>query len=359
MNKRIYLVSIIGCLLVLLMAPPSYAQVEFSLDDLPLPFGSAEDEYGLGLPAMVNLYIGPSPSLAIFGFIDSTILFPGPAFAYQIPNTTYVDGLSTNHRPLNRFQNPWIFLRFSIDRVTGGLPGSWSNAEAFANQQCGDMYDSTVPYLHPANFIPLPPPAFPPYGGPLPPAGTGITNILNNDDNFFGLLTGMIMTPPSPALAPLIVPGGQHDNIDAYNDYPGTMRYYTVSPAETPLSGQLPADIMLLGGGVWAFAPQCGLDRFGAGSDSIDALALWDNNTTGQCEPGIDFALFSLAPGSQTLTQLVAMGFPVDGGTVFLTDFQGWFYAYTWSTDNGLAPFPVPPLLGNPQDVNMDALEVF
>lgn len=357
MNKRFFLVSVFVSMFFLMMTVPSYGQAEFSLDDLPLPFGSAEDEYGLGLPAMVNFFIGPSPSLAIWGFIDSDILFAGPVLAYPIPPTTFVDGLSSNHTP---FVPPMIGLRFSIDRVTGGIPGAASNLEAGVNQQCADMYDSTMVYMHPMNFVPLPPPGGPPYyGGPLPPAGTGFSNILFSDDSFFGLLTGLIITPPWPAVAPLIQPGGMHDNIDAYNDFPSTTRYYTVAPAEAPLTGLLSADIMMLGGAVWAFAPQCGLDNFGPGSDSIDALVVWDNNAQGQCEPGIDYALFSLAPGSATLTQLVNMGFAVDGGTVFMTDFQGWFYTFTWSWDNGLAPTPVPPLLGNRQDVNIDALEVF
>lgn len=357
MNKRFYLVSVFLSLFVLMMAVPSHGQTEFSLDDLVFPFSSAEDEYGLGLPPVPAGLIGPSPSLAMMGFIDSDILLPGPVLAYPIPGTTFVDGLSSNHSP---FLPQMVGVRFSIDRASGGLPGAWSNLEAGVNQQCGDMYDSTAFYQHPFNFIPLPPPALIPfYGGPLPPCGTGITNALNNDDGFFVLLTGMVFTPPWPAVAPPIAPGGMHDNIDAYTDFPSITRYYTVAPAEMPLSGQLSGDIMMLGGGVWAMAFQVGLDSFGVGTDSIDALVVWDNGVLGVCEPRIDYALFSLAPGSQSLTQLVLWGFNVDGATVFLTDFQGWFYAFNFSWDNGLVAFPVPPLLGNQQDINIDALEVF
>lgn len=359
MSKKMFLLTAVGCLLFFLVTPVS-AQMEFSLDDQPLPFDSAEDQFGLGLPAAVNGFVGPSPSLAMWGFMDSDVLLPGPAFSFPIPGTTFVDGLSADHSPLDKKMAIWIGLRFSVDRVTGGIPGSASECEAQANQQPGDMFDSSWAYVHPANFVPLAPPATPPYGGPLPPVGTGISNILSNDDSVFGLLTGGMMTPPCPTPAPPIQPGGQHDNIDAYNDYPGGIRYYTVAPAETPISGQLPADIMMLGGPVWAFAPQIGLDNFGGpGSDSIDALAVWDYGAPGACEPGIDFALFSLAPGSQTLTQLNNMGFNVDGATIFLTDFQGFFYMFNNATDNGVAPLPVPPLLGNPQDVNIDALDVF
>jgi len=76
----------------------------------------------------------------------------------------------------------------------------------------------------------------------------------------------------------------------------------------------------------------------------------------GVCEPGRDYALFSLAPGSATLA---AIGLPETAASVFITDFQGWFYTYVWNTDIGVGPFPAPPLPGIlDENVNVDALEL-
>ncbi len=392
--QRFWLKSVIGCLVLFLAAFGAFGQLvpEFSLDDNPSPPGpwgpgappmpplqSAEDEFGLGLPGAAAGFVGPSPSLLPppGPFWDSDVLFPGPVlsmwFAPPPPepvNPSYVDAYSTNHDPrISPARFPMIWLRFSVDRATGGLqPADASWLQAAINEQPGDIFQGTAMFTHPGFFIPLANPGWI-FGGPLPTAGTGIgtINVLIYD-HFFNF--GLQPPPPCPPITP-----GTHDNVDGFNEIPGPMinfgTYYALHPASAFLMPPPPppnvisaADIYYSPPGalpslVWppfAFAWQVGLDTFGFNTDSIDALVVWDRGMRGICEPGLDYALFSLAPGSATLA---VIGLPEDAGAVFLTDFQGFFYTYVWSFDIGVGPFPIPPLPGIPQpDVNVDALEV-
>lgn len=352
---------------------------EFSLDDdptapatcpIPVPgFFSAEDEFGF-----LGIALGPSPSLLHWNgpFLDSDHLVPGPWMSFPIPPLCYVDAACANH--INMV-NPHIGLRFSIDRITGGIPGSASFIEAGFNQQSGDIYDTTVVFLHPVNFAgalpPAPPPPNPPYVGILPTAGVpGASNILFLDESFFGLTAGWgigVLVPPGvmcPPAAPFT-----HDNIDSYNDFPGPMinfdSYYALHPAEGVITGFSGADVFWFPAGGPGFLPppyapagRLGLDRFNGfpnpNTDSIDALVVWDYGIPGVLEPVIDFALFSLAPGSATLTALQAAGVPADAGSIFFTDFTGVFAIYAFSSDLGLTNNPGPN-----NRANADALEVF
>jgi hypothetical protein len=90
------------------------------------------------------------------------------------------------------------------------------------------------------------------------------------------------------------------------------------------------------------------------GRDNIDSLVVWDLaaphgpawNGPG-AEPALDFALFTLSPGSASL---VALGLPAS--TVFFTDFTGAFAVYCLDIDLALDS----PL--GPEWSNVDALEV-
>jgi hypothetical protein len=359
--KRFLSVKFILCLLVLTMASGSMFGQEFSLDDDPTfpltgpfapPFRTAEDEFGLNLPATLAGLIGPSPSLAGI-FLDSDILLPGPAPFIAIP-FSYVDSVSSDHNPNNvpmQFVNPWIAIRFSIDRATGGrnaADASWN--QALIMDHPADIFQGSIAFQHPGNWCPSPPPIAPPWGGILPPAGTGgaSTNFLISDNTFFRLV-------PFP------------DNIDAYNVLPplnpNNYVYFTLHHAESVISGFSGADLMvMLPGGatqVYAPAPTMGLDVYrGPNSDSIDALIIWENGgDPGLHDPDIDYALFSLAPGSGTLLTLQGMGLPAGPGTVFFTTFNGNIFVYIWSSDVSIGPSPAPPLLGNRWDTNIDALE--
>ncbi|MCP4150103.1 MAG: hypothetical protein GY757_20315 [bacterium] len=355
------------------------ATPEVSLDDNPNapfngpwmpPFLSAEDEFGLGLPSGVAGFIGGSPTL-LAGFYDSDVLIPGPGPILVFNPTPsmgapyYVDAYSCDHSSMG----PWyghLFVRFSVDRATGGLtPMDASYWQAANNEQAGDIFMSSQPYIHPGNFVPLAAPMAPPYyGGPIPggPAGMGGNNILLHD-HFFTF--GFRPAPPCPPITP-----GSHDNVDAYNEWPvsltGTDIYFALHPASALLQGFSAADILASPGGAlnWPanfFAPAAalGLDTYGHNTDSVDGLCLWDYGTPGQLDPGLDYACFTLAPGSTTLFALQAAGFQVTAGDILFTDFQGFFYIYLYETDLGVGNAPIPPLpYIKAIDTNVDALDL-
>jgi hypothetical protein len=407
----------IGCLVLSLGAIGLFSQPfpEFSLDDYPAApnngpvvpwFGSAENEWGQANAAWWAGFVGPSPSLGpVTGFFDSDVLVAGPALLITFPPPPYyMDAVSTNNWEMSNCDT--IFVEFSVDRPTGGAtPADASWNQAFLNEQPGDIYRVDNPgFAHLRLFVPLPAPgpgwtAY--YGGPvnpangftsppyqLPgPAGQGGNNWLLYDHfNPLGLI------PLGPAPYPGITPGS-HDNIDAYNRWlyslvnsPNTEIYFCLHPASVvnlgptvpPPPGPLSAaDIYFCvqpGGTFWppsgryAWAGQMGLDTFGTNTDSIDGLAVFDVNQKGVCEPGVDYAGFSLAPGSATLTALVNAGYAVNAASIFMTDFQGFFYLYLFDTDIGVGngpnvttpppqgpgPLPVIPYV----DINVDALEL-
>jgi len=385
MKRHILLITII-CSLVLGMGPVflngQAAQPEVSLDDHPNgpplrgpmvpPYMSAEDEFGLGLPASASGFVGPSPSLLVGPFFDSDVLVPGPAllnrFApapiwppVQPPQSSpyYMDAVSCDHSSMPACPGG-LFVRFSVDRATGGAtPADASYQQAMNNEQPADIFRTTQPYTHVGNFVPLAPmPA--PYGGLLPPAGTGGSNQLQYDH--FGTF-GFLPVPPCPPITP-----GSHDNVDAFNEWPvsilNTNIYFCLHPADAILRGLSPADILISpnppGGLTWpaavfAAAAQMGLDTFGFATDSIDGLALWDNGVPGVLEPGIDYAAFTLAPGSATLTNIGGL----TAGDVFLTDFQGNFYTWLLASDMGVGNLPNPPLpVIRASEINVDALDL-
>lgn len=326
--------------------------LEFSLDDNPSPpgpwgpgaipnppFMSAEDQYGLGLPAALAGLLGPSPWLQVGPFWGSDVLFPGPALSMTFmpppPEPAApadLDSFSANHFPAipvppRRAVPGANILRFSVDRGTSGVAGSGVQAEAILNQQPGDIYDTTL-------------------------AGM---NWLVYDDSQLGLFTGgpWIINPPG-VMCPPIVPGS-HDNVDAYNEFIfplfSTDYYFTMPPGVTTLLGGVsPADIWTLPAGavltwpapLYAPAPMMGLDTFGWGTDSIDALVVWDRGGPGVCDPGLDIALYSLAPGSASL------GGGTDGATIFWTDFTGVSNVFAWSGQLGLVAAP---------SLNVDAMD--
>ncbi len=382
----------------------------FSLDDNPSipfagppvpPFWSAEDPYGIGTPPVAALGIGgPSPSLA-FGYIDGMILgpaVPGPPHLVP-PNGTYLNAVSPNRRPIGPDRAPKIALDFSVDRGTQGLPGSALFGETvglgagpLGVQQSGDIYRSTLSFTHPGFFAgTLAPGILPPvptFGGVLPTAGIGGSNSLIFDESVLGLTVAGapgLLTPPG-VIAPAPPFPLLHDNVDAYSntamDTTGDAItdvefFFAIAPAESVLVGLSPSDIFDVGAGApgspgvpYAPAPASGMDSFGTFSDDIDALVVWDHGAIGGpgfggpgAEPVRDYALFSLGEGSATLGALIAAGVPVNGSTIFFTDFTGAFAIYALDIDIGVDPFaagffapyanvdaldivPAPPTLG-------------
>jgi hypothetical protein len=371
--------SISASLLVsLLLAAVTASAQTFTIDDNPfapivgppgaIPGCGAEDQFALA-PFFCPPGVAPSPTLAILlpPFGSGSILGPGPVVVLPGPNGFYVDSLSGNRRP--PLAN--IALRFSVDRLSNGAPGTAVAAQAALNQQPADIYESTRSFLDPGVFVGTLVGA--PYAGVLPAVVAGAaSNNLAVDDSSFGLLAGGAVLGPFAAAPP--VGFGTHDNIDAYNEVPldangdglfDVFSYFSVNPDQALASGVAPAFIFDVAAGApvsplvpYALAGAMGLDILGgAGSDSIDALVVFDvpplggpGNGGPGAQAGLDFALFSLAPGSASLG---ALG--LDAADVFLTDFSGAFALYASSADLGLmGAAGGVPTAGD----NVDALEI-
>lgn len=371
-----------GIIAVLATAADGWAQ-NFSLDDDAAfpgsfapptpPFRSAEDRWGLGLVPGV---VGPSPTLGALGLLGSDILPPGLAPVFGTAPLWDIDGLSSNHLP-------WLGapfrLRFSVDRVTSGIAGSATNNQFVLNQQPGDIFSSNNWFADPcAGFVGTLAPVLGTFAGFLPTAGVAGTNFLVVNQGAAGLLAGGLIVGPGMAAPP--IGNGTHDNVDAFNDLPGPMDpdgdnlpnfdiYYSLAPVEAVLNARLPAAILYNPAGVAAFPPPgapyatpaaSGLDVFGGvNTDDIDGLVVWDFPPLGSAawggpgaEPAKDCAIFSLSPGSATLVALQGAGFPVEGGTIFFTDFSGLFAVFAHSNDLGLrSP-------AGWRAINVDALEI-
>ncbi len=374
----------VGVTVLVAGAGVAHAQY-FSLDDNPtIPFAappvpglwSAEDPYGIGTPPVAAFGIGgPSPSLA-FGYFDGEILgpfVPGPPHLV-LPNGSYLNAVSPNRRLIGPDIAPEIALDFSVDRGTQGLPGSALFAETvpfgpLGVQQAGDIYRSTISFAHPGFFVGSLTPgivgAVPTFGGILPTAGVGGSNFMVFDESVLGLTVAGapgVLTPPGvPAPAPPLPM--MHDNVDAYSntaiDLTGDLIndvefFFSIAPAEAVLSGGAlsSSDMFDVAPGAGGspgipYAPSfvSGMDFFGFASDDIDALVVWDHGAQGGpgfggpgAEPIRDYALFSLGEGSATLTALLGAGIPVNGSTVFFTDFTGAFGIYALDTDIGVDP---------------------
>ncbi|MCK4872261.1 MAG: hypothetical protein KAS72_06015 [Phycisphaerales bacterium] len=363
----------------------------FSLDDNPTqplvspavpPLKGAEDPYGQNLPATMAGLMPPSPSLIVGPFFDGDLLLPGagvPWYDIGTPWVYYLDAVTGNH--WDDDQPPFheeVLLRFSVARETTGLPGSASLVEAMLEQQPGDIYETEAWFLHPIHFVGTLGPG--PFAGFLPTVGTGGLNILYIDESQLMLTAGNgvgNLRPPGVPCPPIMP--GTHDNVDAFNEFPlptldvdGDMItdcdfYFSTPPAEWFLQGFVPAHIYDVPAGQpgfpagappYAWSWQMGLDSLyqgEEGEDNIDSLVVWDLGARlgpawggPGAEPAMDFALFTLSPGSASLMVL-----GLSPGTVFFTDFTGAFAVYALEVDLGLdSRFTI-------EWANVDALEVF
>ncbi len=388
-------VAWMGVVLIWMMGAAPAAAQSFSLDDNPqAPIASspvnpaiglgAEDEFGQTV-ASGNTGLAPSPSLAppvpaspgvALPGGDGTIISPNlnsPRFFG--PDGSWIDAFSVNHPTPTQD----IRVHFSVDRLTSGTAGSHLLAEATNNQQPGDIYGGLATFQNPADFVGM-------LGGngwfgALPsanPAATG-TNVLVADESQFGLtVTGAVGQTTGPGIPVSAAQHGSHDNIDAFDwatqvsGGTGTFNgvytdhcYFAIAPDEGAAVGQSAAHIYDVPAGAtstgpiqkYARATQLGLDSAGRNTDSIDALVVFDNGELGGqeyggpgAEPGFDFALFSLAPGSASLTQI-----GLSASDVFFTDFSNAFATYAYGVELGISP----ALFGEAfVGDNMDAMEI-
>lgn len=343
----------------------------FSLDNRPqLPISidppgignSSEDPFGLvPFPTLM----GPSPSLQTHSIplgrtlSDADILLPGnvaPEVNTARPlNTNYVDSISSN---LASEDGRALRLAFSVDRASTGVSLSAVHEQYLLNQHPGDLFISERDFPDPGQFVGT----FFGFGwvGNLSSVGPGSSNSLLLNQSKLKLTAGMGpgVFVESTDLAPPILPGS-HDNVDAFDIAPldtsgdligDKQMYFSVNPAQTVLNplvyGSASSLYRTAPGSLvpTLFAPAItmGLDWLAPNSDDLDALIVYDLGLEGVLEPGVDYALFSLSPGSQSL-------FTYDGLTaadVFFTDFRQSFATYASDADLGLSGTAFPAELG-------------
>jgi len=385
----------LGVVCIILSTGTAWGQ-SLSLDDDPqVPLRSspavppvglgAEDEFGVSLPGPA---LAPSPSITLAPASPGPGLAGGDGTIFSTtvnglahgPDGSWIDAFSTNHEPV------WgnISIDFSVDRLTNGIAGSGLGVEANNNQQPGDIYKSTATFTDPAVFAgSLAGMGAGPFVGSLPTAGSapGGSNTLLIDDSALGLtVTGVVGTTTPAGIQVAAAGPGTHDNVDAFDHgsqiavgaqpwtgvYP-VHSYFAIAPDEAVVVGQSAAHIYDTGanaggtiaGSPFATAIKMGLDSLGTNTDSIDALVMFDVSLIGGPnwsgpggQGGIDYALFSLAPGSASLS---AAGFNLSANDVLFTDFTNRFAVYALSTDLGMfAALGGAAMIGD----NIDALEI-
>jgi hypothetical protein len=313
----------------------------------PIPGCGAENQFGLAVSPCPTGF-APSPTLSTLKPLQGSgsILAPGPGVMLS-PNGKSLDALSSNHANLGAGT---CQLFFSVDRLSVGRSGSDVAVQAGRNQQPADLFEGAL-FTNPRSFAGSL--GAGPFAGALSALWLGTqSNVLSVDDSLYGLISGGGVVPPSASAPP--VGSATHDNIDAYDDATfdadgdglfDEFGYFSINPDEASLVGRSSADLFDVAPNTaagaatpFATAASMGLDSGGVGSDSIDALAVFDHAPLGGPDnggpggqAGVDYALFSLAPGSASLST-----FQLSAGDVFFSDFSGAFAVYASATDLGL-----------------------
>lgn len=241
-----------------------------------------------------------------------------------------VDGLSANTLTPETLT---YYLVLSADRPSVGQAGTPFRGEAVNNQAASDLWRTNLTGGSPAAGMAG--------GGCVPFVIPTPPHSLHRNQTAFNLIQ---------TAAPGIAAGVPLDNIDAVemdvldtdgNGIHDVDVYLSLDPASPNLltSG---ADIYFAPAGA-PFGPfsvpaQVGLMP----GDDIDSLVIWDRGILGAPDPGVDFALFSLAPGSPTL-----VAFGLSPAMIFVTHFSGNF-----------CPFVGPGQLGLVMADNVDGLDV-
>ncbi len=226
-----------------------------------------------------------------------------------------IDGLSANTLTS---PNLTYHLLFSTDRASVGVAGTPHNASAANNQAASDLYRTPLTGGSPAAALA----ACAPIAIPPPQA-------LHRNQTAFNL----IQTAPAGAFA-----GWPQDNVDAVEmdvlDFTGDnindVPVYFSLDAASPALFASGADVYFspAGGGpffIFSFPAQMGLLM----GDEIDSLVMWDRGVIGAPNPGVDLALFSLAPGSPSLGG-------ASPAAIFVTGFNFAFCPFTPANQLGL-----------------------
>ncbi len=350
----------------------------FMLDVCPLAplagppgFGcAAEDPWGFGV--LPGSPAAPSPIIAPLGLIDGDLLTTAMTVT-ATPGLSYIASLSDVARggPAGGMFEYNLF--FSVDRVTVGTAASGVSVQAALNQQPGDIFKGLTSYLSPQRAFAALAGSPTPFAGTLPTTVVSIpSNVLAIDDSVLGLpldgTPGLLVGPA--AVGPVLGPG-THNNIDGF-DFTANVAaggvfsgatYQSIYP-DLAIALALPsADIYDIAPGGTTF---CGIPAYATGAqmglvdgDVIDAIVMFDTPPTGGllcggpgAQPGIDGVLFSLAPGSPSLTQ---PGVSLNPADVFVSGFSGNFAVYATAPSLGLLANPGGSTMAAGD--NIDALE--
>ena len=292
---------------LLLASLPAFAGVSIdrpspSIGGCPFPVG----------PGQVLNLVPPGGGCDVAGV--------GPVLEVGVPALGLVpmdniDGLSSNTLTPETLS---YYLVFSGNRASAGMAGTPFNAEAVNNQAASDLWRTAITAGSPAAAM-----------AACAPVGVLGPHALHRNQTDFNL---GVTAPAGAAVMPPL------DNIDAVEldvmDFTGDDvhdidAYFSLDAASPSLAAS-GADIYFspagaFGFGVFSFPPQIGL----MAGDNIDALVMWDRANIGAPNPGLDFALFSLAPGSPSLGGL-------SPATIFVTSFAGAFCVYTPANQLGL-----------------------
>jgi|GEM_PF-1095739 len=234
-------------------------------------------------------------------------------------------------------------LYFSGDENAKGLPGTAYRHQAVRLQAAGDRFVANGPATLPpsVSFLTNVPATIGPAAWPGP------VNLLSvNQTNY-----NAIPTIPPIAYNLYVPPVAAHvmDDVDALEllpwDFDGDNVhdipiYFTMdmNSSPGPIAG---ADIWFSPPVSFAYfpyatAPQLGLQP---GPDEVDAIAVFDMAGIGIVDPGLDYCLFSLAPGSISLAGpdgVLGTADDYSPADIFVTDFNGIFTLFLSANSIGM-----------------------
>ena len=351
-----FALSLVGMLLIAQVradeGPPDPISLDRASPSVAGGFGSTPGDIYDMLPTGP---IPPPPAPGTLGYDNGG---PGPIvhigdFSYGLVGGALGDNNDGHSNgEINPFQNQ-LSIYFSGDDLSLGGLGTDYRHQAVRSQAAGDRFMlNGVTTLSPAAVMG----GAGPSGviGPLLPGGLGNSpiNLLNANQHRYHEIPSIgpaafnTFVPPAGATA--------MDDMDALEltpiDLDGSMThtaadtpiYFSLDPISPSLLGS-PADIQVTPPGAGAYGLYAADAILGlAPGDDVDALAVWDLATPLVADPGLDYALFSLAPGSPTLT---LGGF--SAADIFVTDFTGANALYLTAGSLGMLPTD-----------NIDALDV-
>jgi len=274
------------------------------------------------LPPALGLIRGDNVDALSFGKDGGNVLH----FSVG-PNSMGMSGTDVNYQAV---VSPPATIAFPLPYNTGGgAPG---------HEAAGDIFISSVlapfgAYSTPDTMVPGP--------------AVGAPHRLELDELRIGLQApdtmGTVLGPPEDDLDALELADASDRKwgVDLDGDGlpdPGRSVFFSLdrySPSLTAVAGAAPispADILVTTGPVKSFSVYAPAATMGLlPDDDLDALVLSDVHTIGRLDPKEDTALFSLAPGSPSLS--TSRFSPAD---VFFTDFTGTFILIVKGIDLGL-----------------------